>query len=662
MTVSGDRVRVLFTPSGRQGDVTSGTSVLDAARGLGVDVDSICGGRGICGRCQVQLGSSKNIPLDPTRISEPNKVEAHYHGARPLTPGNRLGCQTLLLGDVVIDVPATSQVHRQVVRKRPEVPDIEIDPVVRLFYVEVADTTLGEATSDQRRLLQALSEQWEITGATLDPRCLADLQSALVEGKSAVTVAIHDGSAITAVWPGFHDRSLGVAFDVGSTTIAGHLCDLLTGEVIATHGEMNPQIRFGEDVMSRVSYAMMNEDGATELTRVVRQALDDAVGNLVAEVGFERRDVLEVVLVGNPIMHHMFLGLDPTPLGAAPFNLATDEAIRIDAVDLGIEIHPNGRLYVLPCIAGHVGADAAAAMLSEAPHRSHAIQLLVDVGTNAEIVLGNSERILAASSPTGPAFEGAQISSGQRAAPGAIERVRIDPHTREPRIRIVGGEHWSDEPGFYEETSITPVTGICGSGIIEAIAGLFLAGVIDGDGAIKGEAPSDRVVADGRTFSYVLWTDPQILVTQADVRAVQLAKAALLAGARLLMDHYGTDTVDQIRLAGAFGNHIDPKYAMVLGMIPDCDLDRVSGAGNAAGSGAIMALLSGAARREVEDLVVNVEKIETATEPRFQEHFVEALGIPHKTADYPQLSRVVDLPERPAPQRRRRMARRGTDV
>jgi uncharacterized 2Fe-2S/4Fe-4S cluster protein (DUF4445 family) len=409
--------------------------------------------------------------------------------------------------------------------------------------------------------------------------------------------------------------------------------------------------------MSRVSYAMMNEGGAAELTGVVRSALDDAVGRLADEAGMGREDVLEIVLVGNPIMHHLFLGLDPTPLGAAPFSLAIDESVRMEATDLGISAHPRARAYVLPCIAGHVGADAAAAMLSEAPQLSEAIQLLVDVGTNAEMVLGNSARILAASSPTGPAFEGAQISSGQRAAPGAIERVRIDPSTFEPRIKLVGGEHWSDEDGFYEETAETPVTGICGSGIIEAIAELFLAGVVDEDGVIGG-VETDRLVADGRIQSFVLWADPQVLVTQADVRAIQLAKAALLAGARLLMDHYGTDQVDQIRLAGAFGSHIDPKYAMVLGMIPDCDLEAVSAAGNAAGAGAIMALLSNTARRDVERLVEKVEKIETATEPRFQEHFVAALGIPHKTADYPRLGEVVTLPPRRVGGTRRRRRER----
>lgn len=652
--------RVLFTPSGRQGQVEIGTSVLDAARHLGVDLDSICGGRGICGRCQVRLGSSKSTARDGTRLTPPGPTELKYRGRRPLEEGNRLGCAALIQGDVVIDIPQESQVHRQVVRKRPEVADIEIDPVVRLYYVEVPQAILGDAGSDENRLRFALTEQWSLKDLRLDPRLLPDLQESLAEGHQAVTVAVADDSDVIGIWPGFRDRSLGVAFDVGSTTIAGHLCDLLSGEILATHGEMNPQIRYGEDVMSRVSYAMMNPGGAAELTATVRQALDDAVGALTEEAGMDRADVLEVTLVGNPIMHHLVLGLDPTPLGTAPFTLVTDEAVRIEAAQLGIRIHPTGRVYVLPCIAGHVGADSAGVMLSEGPWRSEEIQLLVDVGTNAEIVLGNSDRLLAASSPTGPALEGAQISSGQRAAPGAIERVRVDRETLEPRFRLVGGEHWSDEEGFAEETERQQVTGICGSGIIEVIGELFLAGVITEDGAIVAGA-SDRVVAEGRTYSYLLWEGPpRVAITQEDVRAVQLAKAALYAGARLLMDHFGTDRVDQIRLAGAFGNHIDPKYAMVLGMIPDCDLNAVSGAGNAAGAGAIMALVSREARRSVERVVRRVEKVETATEPRFQEHFVAALSIPHSTAGFPNLTAVVDLPRRgPASEGRGRRRKGG---
>jgi uncharacterized 2Fe-2S/4Fe-4S cluster protein (DUF4445 family) len=278
----------------------------------------------------------------------------------------------------------------------------------------------------------------------------------------------------------------------------------------------------------------------------------------------------------------------------------------------------------------------------------------VDVGTNAEIVLGNNRRLLACSSPTGPAFEGAQISGGQRAAPGAIERVRIDRATLEPRFKVIGCELWSDEPGFAEAVGAGGVTGICGSGIIELVAELYLAGVVRHDGTIDGAlaARSPRVRADARTFSYELHPAEAgraaLRVTQNDVRAIQLAKAALHAGISLLMERLGVERIDRIRLAGAFGSHIDVKYAMVLGMIPDCDLKHVSSAGNAAGTGARIALLNQGARREIEQLVRRIEKIETAVEPRFQELFVEAMAIPHLTAPYTQLRQVVELPPRAA--------------
>jgi uncharacterized 2Fe-2S/4Fe-4S cluster protein (DUF4445 family) len=396
---------------------------------------------------------------------------------------------------------------------------------------------------------------------------------------------------------------------------------------------------------------MMHSEGAGEMTAAVRKALDGLIATLAMRAGIKRVEILELAIVGNPIMHHLLLGIDPTPLGGAPFALATDRAVRTTAAALGLRAHPGARVYVLPCIAGHVGADTAGVMLAETPYRSKRMTLIVDVGTNAEIVLGDARRLLAASSPTGPAFEGAQISSGQRAAPGAIERVRIDRQTLEPRFRVIGNEVWSDEPGFDEAIAESGVTGICGSGIVEAIAELYLAGVITTDGVVDGRQAtrSPRVIADGRTFSYLLHDDtPRILVTQNDVRAIQLAKAALYAGVRLLMDHLDIDSVDQVRLAGAFGSQIDPLHAMVLGLIPDCELGQVEAAGNAAGTGALIALLSANARREIETQVRRVEKIETAVEPRFQEHFVAAMAIPHKTAEHPNLSLVVELPS-PAP-------------
>jgi len=658
-----DRV-VIFTPSGRRGRFADGTTVLDAARSLGVDLDSVCGGRGLCGRCQVRPGEGTfpkhGITSTAGHLSPPGADEAEYDRLRGLATDRRLGCRAAIHGDVLVDVPPESQVHRQVVRKGVPVRDFVIDPVVRLFEVEVERPTLESPGGDLARLRAALATEWgiEADGLEVDIQVVRNLQPALEAGGYRVTVAIHDGHALTAVWPGLHDRALGVAIDIGSTTIAGHLADLADGAVLASDGVMNPQIRFGEDLMSRVSYAMLHDDGAVEMTRVVRDALGSLVTGLAARAEVDVADILEVTIVGNPIMHHLALGIDPVPLGSAPFALATDGAVRTTARELELPLRAGARVYLLPCIAGHVGADAAGAILAETPYLDDQVTLLVDVGTNAEIVLGSRDRLLAASSPTGPAFEGAQISCGQRAAPGAVERVRIDRETLEPRFKVIGSNRWSDETGFAASTRRTGITGVCGSGIVEVIAELFLAGVITADGTIDGAAAArtPRVIADGRTFAYVLHeggqglddgpVSPRLTITQNDVRAIQLAKAALYAGARLLMDHLGVDTVDRVRLAGAFGSQIDPLHALILGLVPDAPLEKVGPAGNAAGTGALIALLSGDARREIEGVVRRVEKIETAIEPRFQAHFVDAMAFPHATAPTPNLAAAVELPAR----------------
>ena len=643
---------VVFTPSGKRGRFALGTPVLTAARQLGVDIDSVCGGRAICGRCQVVLsegGFAKHgITSAAAHLSAFSAVEERYQGRKGLAAGRRLSCQAQVQGDVVIDVPPDSQVHRQVVRKRAEVRAIELDTATRLHYVEVEEPDMHRQRGDFERVQEALQVQWGLEGVTIDLGPLRGLQKVLRAGGWKVTVAVHQGRRITACWPGFHDRLLGVAVDIGSTTIAAHLCDMATGEVVASSGMMNPQIRFGEDLMSRVSYAMMNPGGEAEMTAAVRTAMDALLGELCAEAGAEPSDVLELVFVGNPIMHHLLLGIDPVELGGAPFALATDSALDLLATDLDLHaVNPGCRVYVLPCIAGHVGADCAGVVLSETPWLNEEITLLVDVGTNAEIVLGNRDKLLACSSPTGPAFEGAQIGNGQRAAPGAIERVRIDRETLEPRFKVIGCDLWSDDPAFAEATKRTGVTGICGSGIIEALAEMYLAGIITQDGVVDGAmaARSPRIRATGRTFGYLLHAgEPEIVISQNDIRAIQLAKAALYAGARLLMDRLGIDSVGRVTLAGAFGSHIDPVYAMVLGMIPDCPLDKVGSAGNAAGTGARIALLNRGARTEIEAVVERIEKVETAIEPRFQEHFVAAMAIPHKTAAYPNLAAAVPLP------------------
>ncbi len=672
------QVKVVFTPSGRRGSFPMHTPLLDAARSLGVDIDSVCGGRGLCGRCQVTCAEGAfpkhQIQSAITHLSPLSETEKSYSKRKkPLANGRRLSCHTLLLDDCVIDVPPESQVHRQVVRKAAEHRDIKLDSATRLYFVEVPEPDMEVPKGDLQHLLEALEAEWGLTGLLCDTALLRSLQPALKKSGRALTVAVYKNTSIIAFWPGVHLSAYGVAVDVGSTTVAAHLCDLSSGEVLASASMMNPQIRFGEDLMSRVSYVMMHPEGAAEMTAIIRGALNDLFTQVAKQVKRSVEDILEITLVANPIMHHLLLGIDPVELGGAPFALTTDTAIEVAARELDLHINHGGRLYVLPCIAGHVGADTAGVILSEEPQNQDKMTLLVDVGTNAEIVLGDRNRLLACSSPTGPAFEGAQISSGQRAAAGAIERVRIDPQTLEPRFRVIGSELWSDEIDFGTQTANFGVTGICGSGIIEVVAEMFLAGIITVDGVIDGAlvTRNTRVIADGRTFSYVLYqpdaTDvlgverkTPITVTQNDVRQIQLAKAALYAGVKLLMDKIGIDRIDRIRLAGAFGSHINVKHAMVLGLIPDCALDQVSSAGNAAGTGARIALLNNQSRGTIEALVTNIEKIETAMEPKFQQYFVDAMAFPNKTDSFPNLFSVVEKPvekvvvEVPGTRKRRR--------
>ena len=653
---------VIFTPSGKRGNFPVGTPILTAARQLGVDLDSVCGGRGICSKCQITPSygefSKHGVTVHDDALSAWNSVEQRYDDIRGLQKGRRLGCQATVQNDIVVDVPPESQVHKQVVRKRAEARDITMNPSTRLYYVEVQEPDMHEPSGDLERLIQSLRKDWDLPELEADLGVLKSLQPTLRKGEWKVTCAVHLGDdtfspRIMQVWPGYYEGTIyGLAVDLGSTTIAAHLCDLQTGDVVASSGIMNPQIRFGEDLMSRVSYGMMNPSGADEMTTAVREGMNALFVQIASEAEIDRNLIVDAVFVCNPVMHHLFLGIDPFELGQAPFALATSNSLSLRAIELELNLHPSARVYLLPCIAGHVGADAAAVALSEAPDKSDDLVLVVDVGTNAEILLGNKDKVLACSSPTGPAFEGAQITSGQRAAPGAIERVEIDPITKTPRFKVIGSDLWNTDEGFARETATTGVTGICGSGIIEIVAEMRMAGIVDAPGLIgtAEQTGSPNCFAEGRTNSYLVYDGtadggPKITVTNVDIRQIQMAKAALYSGARLLMDKFEVDSVDRVVLAGAFGAHISPKHAMVLGMIPDAPLDKVTSAGNAAGTGARIALLNRDARSEIEETVRNIHKIETALEPRFQEHFVNASAIPNAVEPFPILNSIVTLPD-----------------
>ncbi len=620
----------------------AGTSVLESARMLDVDIDSACGGRALCGRCLIDILDSKS-----SHLSSVGKSELKFIQSKNLPSNHRLSCMAKIRGDVVIKVPPESQKQKLVVRKELEVRDIPLKQALKLYFVRVSEPCMPNTKGDLQRLQDALSKTFCLKLLDCDISVLRELQGALRKGDWKVSVGVYGDRQIIGIWPGFKEKVYGLAVDVGSTTIAANLCDMTTGEVINSKGILNPQSSLGEDVMSRLSFIMMNPGGEEKLTALVRNAINDLIEKVARDSGIEAGDILEMTFVANPIMQQLLLGIDPTELGGAPFTLATNGAVSLPAKEIGIVANQNSRCYLLPSIAGYVGGDTAGVILAESPHTRKEVTLIVDIGTNAEIVLGNRERLLVCSSPTGPAFEGAQISYGQIAAPGAIERIRIDPQTLEPVFKIIGSKRWSNEADFKESTGNLKITGICGSGIIEAIGEMFLTSIVSADGVIDGEltGKSSRIVPDGRTFSYVLVEGtPGIRITQNDIRAIQLAKAALYAGVKLLMDKLGVNHVDRIRFAGAFGSQIDVKYAMLLGMIPDCDLERVSSAGNAAGTGARIALLDRKAREEIEKFVTGIEKIETAIEDRFQEYFVDAMAFPHKRDPFPNLSKKVNLP------------------
>ena len=651
-----DKPTIIFTPSGIRGEVPEGTSVLDAARSLGVDLDSVCGGRGICSKCQITPGKGEfpkfAITVGDDAISEWNEVEERYSKKRGLAKGRRLGCQVKIINDVVIDVPPESQIHKQVVRKEIDQRDITLKPIIKVLYIEVKLPSMEEPLGDSERIISALKEQWKLEKVYLKFNLLGQIQKLLRESDWKISCVLKfdyksESYEVIDVYSGlFEGKILGLAIDIGSTTVAAHLCDLLSGEVLGSEGIMNPQIKFGEDLMSRVSYAMLNTDGASEMTDAIRVGINSLIATMLGKLKIDRREIYEVVFVANPVMHHLLLGINPIELGQAPFALSNSSAVTIESKEIGIKINKNGTVYFLPCIAGHVGADAAAVILSETPYHADELCLIVDVGTNAEIVLGSKNGILACSSPTGPAFEGAQISCGQRAAPGAIERVKIDQDTKKPFFKIIGNENWLSDENLNDQIE---VTGICGSGIIEAIAEMRLSGIVDETGLIGSaeQTGSDRCIRDGRTNSFILVSgrDKSIKISNSDIRAIQLAKAALYAGAKLLMDKYKVSNVDRIILAGAFGTHISPKHAMILGMIPDCPLHKVTSSGNSAGSGARIALLNYEMRKEIETQVREIEKVETAIEPKFQDFFVAASNIPNGVDKFPKLRSTIELPD-----------------
>ncbi|MCD6291185.1 MAG: DUF4445 domain-containing protein [Anaerolineae bacterium] len=646
--------RVVFQPAGRQGWVPDGITILEAARLLGVEIESICGGRQTCGKCRIIIeeGTFPKLGIRSSRehvtpVTDRERRYAERFGL-DLEHGHRLSCAARVQGDLLITVPEESQARKQVIRKAAREMSIKVDPAVRLCYIELERPTLEHPRGEWERAQEELATRFGLDNLTIDITALRDLQAALRKGQRGITCTIWQEREVIRVQPGYHEEAYGLAVDVGTTTVAAYLCDLLSGEVIASEAIMNPQVTYGEDLMSRVSFAMSEVEGLDRMHRAIIEGLNDVADRAARSAGITRQEITDLVLVGNTVMHHVLLGIDPRELGGMPFPAAVHGPLDYKARDLGLSLAPGAMVHVLPIEAGYVGADNVGVILAEEPHKvpPDEIVLIIDVGTNGELLLGNSEHLLCCSSPTGPAFEGAQIVHGMRATPGAIERVRVDPETLEVRFRVIGESRWSDE-WTEENPPAEKARGICGSGIIEAVAELFKAGVIDRTGRFVRDCPSPRYRREGNLASFVLaWphetsTGQEIALHTDDVRAIQLAKAALYSSARILMRRRGVDHVDRVILAGAFGSYIDPEHAMTIGMLPDCDLEHVYAVGNAAGDGARIALLNRDKRLEAARVARQVEFVETAAEPDFQDQFVSAIYLPHMFDEFPHLEHIL---------------------
>ncbi len=651
---------IILQPSGRRGQTDEGTSVRTAARELGVEIESICAENATCGKCMVLVEEGRfekyNIDSKRDNLSPVTREERAYLERRPKLLKDkgweigqvRLSCQCKVLGDVLINVPEESRGNKQIVRKSARERAIEIKPSVRKYYVSMTAPNLERPIADWERLAKGLETSMQLVHGveanvprwydlTIDYQCLRTLSATLREAHWNVTVSVWQDKEVIEVQPGYVEDSYGAAVDIGSTTVALYLCNVRTGEVLASESEMNPQIVYGEDVMSRIQYTIEHKDGLEKLHKAIIATLNKLLKQAAHTAKIKTSEILEMVLVGNSTMHHLLLNLHPKDLGLAPFVPAIHRSMDVKARELGLHINASGNIHVLPTIASFVGADTSAMILAEEPHKQDENWLLIDVGTNAELILGNRKRLVCTSTPTGPALEGAHVEYGMRAAPGAIERVHIDEKTLEARYKIVGEEEWNTGKA----------KGICGSAIIDSVAELFRAGIVDSRGKFKKGLDSKRVREGENGWEYVIaWAEEtsigrDIPMTQQDVRQIQLAKAALFVAARTLLKRSNLQSPDKIILAGGFGSYIDKEKAMLIGLIPDCELDKVYAVGNAAGDGARIALLNVEKRNEIDMVTRTVERFELPTDPEFQNQFMLATSFPHMSEPFEHVAHLI---------------------
>jgi len=598
-------IAVRFEPIGRHAHFSQPLTVLDAAREAGVGLLSLCGGLGSCGRCRVRLQSG-----DPSALSE---TEAKVLSAHEIAAGYRLACRCVLHSNATVYIPSTSRPQEQRLQLAGEEQPLALAPPVVKLYLELPPATLQDTRSNWTRLQDALGAQHGRRLDSPDPAVLRELGPALVSGRWRITLALR-GAELVHVEPGDTTaRQFGLAVDLGSTKIAVYLVDLLTGQTVEARGAPNPQVAYGEDIISRINYTTLQTDGTQVLQTCVAQAINETVAALCSAHGLQPIELLELTLVGNTAMHHLFLGLPTKQLALAPYVANVVEPMHVKARQVGLTAAPGAYVYLPPAVAGFVGSDHVSMLLASWIEQE-GTYLRVDIGTNTEMSLSSAGKISAVSCASGPAFEGAAIECGMKAAPGAVERVWIDPATQQVRLITIDD---------------APPVGLCGSGILDCVAGMYGAGMLNQRGAIQAGSKGVRVGQSGLQELVLArgGNCRELTVTQRDVERIQLAKGAIRSGIEVLLDasHITFDQVDRVILAGAFGTYIDPLSALQIGMFPHIMPDRIVQVGNAAGVGAKQMLLSIAQREAGERLARRMEYIELTVYPHYPRFFAHAL-------------------------------------
>lgn len=564
-------------------------------------------------------------------VSELTEIEKQILTEHEISQHFRLACMTKAIGDVEVTVPEESRRKEQIILTEGLKIDFTIDPAVKKYFLTIPLPSLEDLLSDKERLEKMLVQAHGLKNLIIDFPALKKLPNLMRKSNGNVTVTVWNDKEIIDIEPDKVSKSYGLAIDIGTTTVVAYLIELETGKRVAIESMTNPQVAYGEDVVSRISYVITAKDGLQRLGDIIRTGINSLIEQLIKRSNISYDQIEEVAIVGNSVMHHLFLKLTPEFIGRSPFVPVTHTPMNVKARDIGINVNPSGNVHILPIEAGYVGADNVGVLIASEIYKSPEISLVIDIGTNGEIVLGNNEKLFSVSCAAGPALEGAHIKFGMRAAAGAIERVKID-ETYEPTYKTI-----SDEKP----------RGICGSGIIDVMAELFRVGIIEKNGRFA-DIDTPRLRRINKIKEYVLeWAseaaiNSDIVITQKDVREVQLAKGAMYAGAIVLMKRFDCTQLDRIMLAGAFGNYIDKKSAMLIGLYPDCDLERVVSIGNAAGEGAIMALLSKEKREEAMRIAKSVEYVELTLEEDFEPEFMNAMYFPHRKDNFPHLKEILD--------------------